>query len=476
MTHKTPSSGAAGATSLSSLTISSASAGPLELSHHKSLKWASSNQLTSNNLRHRTEYERIRTLGSGAFGTTHLVKNLIDKRLYALKCIRLGSGEKLGSESSKKVLREVDALSALRSENVVRYYTAWIERGEIEREDNKSFDELDDDYSSFTNASVTTAYSGEEVCNLCNEQYRDWIISCEQWGLIDAVLQPLNLCRQCYTKSLPPHIDVSQIDIREKHILPECLYILMEYGGDTLSDVMKNMPHDDDALRWSLFAQCAQGLYAIHDQGFYHRDVKPGNIFVWNGIVKIGDLGLSTDVQMDSSLIVGSSGVGTLLYSAPEVVQGKYQKADIFSLGIILIELFSNFSTGMERVKVLTKARQGEIPKEWALDTHQAMLARWMVDQDPEKRPTAREILQELVQRGILADPDSSVLLSMIKQLQNKLDRLEQMVFEKDVEMERLRHLLIANGVDLSVRCCFALIYTEPALFSLIFLMILSNC
>ncbi|KAL3794470.1 hypothetical protein HJC23_013943, partial [Cyclotella cryptica] len=437
----TPSSGAP------TLANSSGSAGPLELSHHQSLKWASSNQLTSNNLRHRTEYERIRTLGSGAFGTTHLVKHLIDKRLYALKCIRLGSGEKLGSESSNKVLREVDALSALRSDNVVRYYTAWVERGEIEQEDKESFDELDDDYSSFTNASVAAAYNGQETCNLCNEQYRDWIISCEQWGLIDAVLQPLNLCRECYTKSLPPHIDVSQIDIREKRILPECLYILMEYGGDTLSNVMKNIPHDDDALRWSLFAQCVQGLYAIHDQGFYHRDVKPGNILFG----MIGDLGLSTDVRVNSSLIVGSSGVGTLLYSAPEVVEGRYQKADIFSLGVILIELFSNFSTGMERVEVLTQIRRGEIPKEWVLDTDQAMLARWMVDQNPEKRPTAREILQHLIQRGLLADPDSSVLLNMIKQLQKRVDALEQTVLEKDAEIEMLRRLLVANGLGRSV-------------------------
>jgi hypothetical protein len=46
------------------------------------------------------------------------------------------------------------------------------------------------------------------------------------------------------------------------------------------------------------------------------------------------------------------------------------------------------------------------------------------------------------------------VLLSMIKQLQTKVDRLEQMVLEKDMEMERLRHRLVANGIDLSFRCC----------------------
>ena len=186
------------------------------------------------------------------------MKNLIDKRLYALKCIRLGSKTCLANESPNKVLREVDALSALRSEHVVRYYTAWVERGEIEGDEKESFDELDNEYSSFTNASGSTTANCKETCNLCNQQYRDWIISYEQWGLIDAVLQPLNLCRKCYVKSLPPHIDVSGIDIREKHVLPECLYILMEYGSDTLSEVMKTLTRDND-LRWSLYAHAFRG-------------------------------------------------------------------------------------------------------------------------------------------------------------------------------------------------------------------------
>ena len=421
---------------------STGSAGPLELSHHESLQWS---QQTPGNLRYRTDYERIRTLGSGAFGTTHLVKSLIDKHLYALKCVRLGLGTKV-NKSSTKVLREVDALSALRSDHVVRYYTAWVERGEIESDDKDTFHDFDD-YSSFTNESSGT--NCEEICNLCSERYRDWIISYEQWGLIDAVLQPLNLCRHCYIKSLPSHIDASSIDIREKKILPECLYILMEYGGETLSDVMQQIPKDDNATRWSLFAQCVQGLYSIHDQGFFHRDIKAANIFVRDGVAKIGDLGLSTDAQMENCTISGSSGVGTLLYSAPEVDEGKYQKADIFSLGVVLVELFSNFTTGMERVEVLSRIREDDMPDKWTQQTDEAILARMMVNQNPAKRPTACEVLQQLVQRGRLADPDKTVLLNVIKEQQVLIDRLEQTVKENNDKLTKLRMLLAVNGIDI---------------------------
>jgi len=344
----------------------------------------------------------------------------------------------------------------------VRYYGAWIERGEIEKEGNDNDTATCNNNSSFSSEFGSTTSNNDndtanrhvEICNLCDQQYTDWEISYEQWGLIDSVLHPLNLCTVCYKKSLPPNIDASAIDIREKQILPECLYILMEYGGDTLANVMQEIPdnNDGDTLRWSLFAQCVQGLFSILEKGFYHRDIKPLNIFIKDKIAKIGDLGLSIDdSEIDGNGSAGggsSAGVGTLLYSAPEVDEGRYETTDIYSLGIVLIELFSNFQTGMERVKVLSNIREGKLPEKWKADNDRACLARSMIDQNPDNRPTAHEILQQLVQKGLLADPDKKVLLKMLTQLQHDVNRLQQIVHDKDEEVKKLRQLLDANGID----------------------------
>lgn len=45
-------------------------------------------------------------------------------------------------------------------------------------------------------------------------------------------------------------------------------------------------------------------------------------------------------------------GVGTSLYASPEQLTGKCydSKSDIFSLGIVLFELYCPFSTDMERI------------------------------------------------------------------------------------------------------------------------------
>jgi len=459
---------------------SSAGPIPIELSNHESLEWArSSVAVAEGAARHRTEYQRIRTLGRGAFGTTHLVRNVVDSRLYALKCIVLGSNEQFGTEACKRVLREVDALSSLKSDHVVRYYGAWVERGANEAEDDPSTVQegewsYTEENDSYTESYLSSSERAERintdgsiidnhqqcVCNLCNRQYVDWEVSFENWGLLEQVLQPLDLCTECYKKSIPRHIDTEAIVVREKRrMLPECLYILMGFAGNDLNDEIYKMAGKIDAdttrRRWHLFGQCVQGLHSIHQAAMIHRDIKCSNIFVNDDLATIGDLGLASVASASAAAASSEAGaaaasyksvssdVGTLLYSAPEVATGRYDdKCDLFSLGVVLIELFADFSTGMERIKVLTKIREdGDISDELGLDSIVLELARLMINHNVETRPSCGDVLEYLVKKKLPVNPDTRVLLNLVKDLRCNVECLEE-------EIERLRGLLKANGIS----------------------------
>lgn len=72
-----------------------------------------------------TEFEVQQWLGQGAYGDVLKVKNILDNRQYAIKRIPLTSRSR---QIYKKMTREVELLSRLNHENVVRYFNSWIER------------------------------------------------------------------------------------------------------------------------------------------------------------------------------------------------------------------------------------------------------------------------------------------------------------------------------------------------------------
>jgi hypothetical protein len=94
-----------------------------------------------------------------------------------------------------------------------------------------------------------------------------------------------------------------------------------------------------------LFIELLECVNYIHKQNIIHRDLKPENIlltFGTNGrFVKLCDFGLSTFHEFEEQSHTKYS--GTKGYAAPEVMNTKYYdtKADIYSLGVIVQDLFN---------------------------------------------------------------------------------------------------------------------------------------
>ena len=117
-------------------------------------------------------------------------------------------------------------------------------------------------------------------------------------------------------------------------------YLVMQYvAGKSLQDRIdaEGQLPTVDILRIGM--QAAAGLAAAHAQGLIHRDVKPSNILLENGVerVKLTDFGLALAVD-DASLTQSGLLVGTPQYMAPEQARGDAvdHRADLFSLGSVL--------------------------------------------------------------------------------------------------------------------------------------------
>lgn len=277
------------------------------------------------------------------------------------------------------------------------------------------------------------------------------------------------------------HRSVSEPMVRNVHLhqgynvtqdLNVVLYIQMELCSLTLKEWMQErnlkcsnfkefIKYGNDCMR--IFRQILKGVEYIHLQGLIHRDLKPRNIFLQGTelSVKIGDFGLAKDdvmnslteehyailtpsadshVEFDFQQSDHTSGVGTSTYAAPEQLRGSMydNKCDIYSLGILLYEEFSQFHTEMERLQCLDGLRKGEIPeefqKQWPTQTN-AILK--MTSEIPIERPSAKELLQ------------SDLFLSkyqLIASLQKKLSDQEKeitkwrrLLEEKEHDMEKMK-------------------------------------
>lgn len=124
------------------------------------------------------------------------------------------------------------------------------------------------------------------------------------------------------------------------------LYILTNYCDmGTLDAFMGRFVESNiqEELVRKIFCDVSSGVKHIHHLDIVHLDLKPSNIFLSNQpggfICKIADFGLAMRNERQTTY----EREGDRRYMAPEILQAMYHKpADIFSLGLILLEISAN--------------------------------------------------------------------------------------------------------------------------------------
>lgn len=170
------------------------------------------------------------------------------------------------------------------------------------------------------------------------------------------------------TKLKPVSVSTNSQSLINAEQFDYTLFIQMQlYEHETLKHWLANTSRNiDKKENLKIFRQIISGLEHVHQHGLLHRDLKPANIFLSKqGVIKIGDFGLSRNlesyskdedatlyknVSKDCPFNLRTSGdqtfsVGTPGYVAPEILNNDVYgpKVDVYSLGIILMELYVKF-------------------------------------------------------------------------------------------------------------------------------------
>lgn len=340
--------------------------------------------ILNNSNKYRTNFKQIKLLGQGGYGSVYKVFHKYEKKFYAIKKVFI---TKDIVEDNYDIFREIQVYSDLINEQVVRYYSSWID--------------ID----------------------------------------VNSIIE--------YNEQIKNDYEFENID----YICP-ILFIQMELCDFTLKDyLMTWAEYDNFDDKINMLKQIIYGLKYIHSKNIIHRDIKPDNIFLITNdsmnnkySIKIGDFGLckkyvgfKSDLKikenkeqineldklmieydfidsnqnlfldktcdniglgLDLNLKSMNSYIGTGIYKAPEIDErNEYDSTiDIYSLGIIMIELFFCPKTQSEKIFLISKLKKTKNPDLLDKITNSEIkkLIYDIIELEPNKRPTLDNILDIL--------------------------------------------------------------------------------
>lgn len=175
-------------------------------------------------------------------------------------------------------------------------------------------------------------------------------------------------------------------------------YLLMEpvfpdeFGRQNLADFMDDNLNEEQILIWSI--QFCYAMDYVNQQGFIHGDIKPDNILISNGFVKITDFGLVKSLSDSSKRYEG-----TIAYLAPESWNGtKNVSSEIYAFGMVLYQMVNSGELpfdGLTENEWEDFHKKGEIPK---MDSDlYPFIARCLEKNPNDRYPSFNELNQDLI-------------------------------------------------------------------------------